>query len=616
MKSFRILSPLVSALILGGLVLCKSPEEPAVPQNFDQESFFKVISYAAENYIDPGHIDPQRSFVAAADAGLRSLPYSLSLFPREFYDRRIELLGAERTIPGRAISVAPGDGYVIFIPDYEKWREKEKRLEEQEEARIKSLSEADRRAEFLKLRERDERIRKASDEAWERLAFNRADFEKVMAWVAANLQSYNTPPPGAPEGDAEIYGKNGFGMNFVYFAAANGYLEAMDPHSAVIDEGSWNKMRNEAEDSSFEGIGALLRGGGREEVIVETPLPGSPALRSGLRAGDVILKVDGDPIASLPLSEVVRKIRGPRETQVTLEIQRATELRTLSIDIMRDVIKQTAVSSRLITAAEFDSALVGARKIGYIKIASFLYAQKNTSRLISQEYRNLMERSGGKLDGLILDLRGNPGGYLEEAVDVAGLFLPRGTIVVRVRGKGSDITSHTTSSDPIVPAATPIIVLINAGSASASEIVASALMDHNRALMLGERSFGKATVQGIHPLRGEALVKLTTARYYAPRGYTIQVYGVSPDIELSDELDNSYPPRWREENMWKHLPELEARNPDPARAAWAGRLKELVGENKAAEAFIQRHKSDALKPDFMLIRAAAYMSALERVPAP
>jgi C-terminal peptidase prc len=348
-------------------------------------------------------------------------------------------------------------------------------------------------------------------------------------------------------------------------------------------------------------------------VIVETPLPGSPALQAGLRAGDIIRKVDRMAIENMPLSDVVKKIRGPRETVVTLEVERPTELRTLPISIKRDVIKQTAVSSRLISNRELDESVVKGRQIGVIKIASFLYAKKNTSRLIVEEYESLMKRAGGKLDGLVIDLRGNPGGYLEEAVEVSDLFLPRGKVVVRVRGAG-DFKEEKTRRGPLVQG-TPLIVLINSGSASASEIVASALMDHNAALVLGERSFGKATVQGIHRL-GSVFVKLTSARYYAPDGYTVQVHGVVPDVEISDELDGSFPPRFREEDMWKHLPELEGRKNDPQRQNWVESLKAAAGDAKSTEDFIARHKNDALKPDFMLIRALQYFDALKQHPVP
>ncbi|MBX7056752.1 MAG: S41 family peptidase [Leptospirales bacterium] len=601
---------------------CKGSADSGAPGSFGRDAFYRSVDYAVENYIDPDGIDQSRCYVNAADMALRSLPYSLTLMTREFYEKRAQFIEADRIPPGRALQIEGQDQFVIFVPDYSGWKERRDRIQSQDEERYRRMSQSDRRAEFLRQRQQDEELRKFTEASWKRVDFSKNDFERVVAWIEKNLSSYSAAPAGmqAPEeeeGEAGAAGQErpSFGMNVVYFAAANGFVEAMDPHSAVIDQGSWDKMRTEAEDSSFEGIGALLRGGGREDVIVETPLPGSPALQAGLRAGDIIRKVDGQSIATLSLGAVVKRIRGPKQTMVTLEVNRATELKTLSIRITRDVIHQTAVSSRLLSAQNTDARLLGGRKIGYIKIASFLYAQNNTSRLIRNEYQKLIQEAGGRLDGLVLDLRGNPGGYLEEAVDVAGLFLPRGSVVVRVRDASGEVQEDKSSAQPVTPADLPIVTLINAGSASASEIVASALLDHKRSLILGERSFGKATVQGVHPLRGGAMLKLTTARYYAPNGYTVQVYGVLPDIELSDEADGSFPPRWREEDMWKHLPELESRPADGSRTGWIDRLKALAN-SAAAESYLRLHQADALKPDHMLIRALPYLVALGQSPAP
>ena len=160
-----------------------------------------------------------------------------------------------------------------------------------------------------------------------------------------------------------------------------------------------------------------------------------------------------------------------------------------------------------------------------------------------------------------------------------------------------------------------MIVLIDSGSASASEIVASALMDHNAALVVGERSFGKASVQGVHT-RGDVKIKLTTERYYAPRGYTVQVYGVVPDIEISDTSSGDFPPSFREEDMWRHLPELERREKDPVREGWIGNLRSIVGKNEAAEKYLAAHKGDAVRPDYMLQRALSYFEALSKYPTP
>ncbi|MCB1320687.1 MAG: S41 family peptidase, partial [Leptospiraceae bacterium] len=495
---------------------------------------------------------------------------------------------------------------MIFIPDYGKWNEKLKELNKIEKERREALTAQQRVEEARRLREKEQEIQRFEEESWKKISFNDKDFEKVLGWIESNYQSYNHLHEDYKGQDP--YKDHPFGMEYVYFAATNGFLQNIDPHSSIIDRSSWARMRAEAEDSTFEGIGALLRGGGPREVVVETPLPGSPALRSGLRAGDIIRKVDTVDITNLPLSDVVQLIRGPRETIVKLEVERTTELRNLEIPITRDVIVQTAVSSRLIDASKVGDNLVGNNKIGVIKIQSFLYMENNTSGAVMEEYEKLLKEAGGRLDGLVLDLRGNPGGFLNEAVEVADLFLPPGRVVVQVRGAGEYKVEKTERSVQIQ--GLPIVVLIDAGSASASEIVASALMDHNAALVLGERSFGKATVQGI-TTQGSVVIKLTTARYYAPRGYTIQVYGVEPDIAVSDELEGTFPPRWREEDMWKHLPELKKREVDTHRKAWADSVAAAVGDNQAAEDYIKAHANDALKTDFMLIRSLAYVRAMQ-----
>lgn len=593
---------------------CDPAQSKSVPGGFDLGSFDAIVNYAQENYIDPGSINFSRSYAGAADAGLKALPYPLVLYPIEFYNRRSELQDPSRIIPGQMIRISPADPYVIFAPDYAAFQKKNTEYLKQEEERRKRLSPADRVKELQDLRARTMAEQHFIEDSWEKIRFSRNDFLKVVNWINANKERYKTVP-STFEGE-NIYDKDPFGMQHVYFAAANGFLSTMDPHSGVLDRETWDNVRKEAEDSTFEGIGAMLRGGGAQEVIVETPLPGSPALRAGIRAGDVIQKVDDKPIENLPLSEVVKRIRGRRDTIVTLEIFRKTDLTTHSIQITRDVIRQRAVSSQLITGnADWPGYVQGA-KIGVIKISSFLYAEHGnaTSIMVKNEYQALLQQANNKLDGLIIDLRGNPGGYLDEAVNVAGLFLPKGRVVVNTRGPGSGVESKKTWDDPM-ETGLPIIVLINAGSASASEIVASALMDHNAALILGERSFGKASVQGIQP-RGDVLIKLTTARYYAPRGYTIQVYGVRPDIDVSEEIDNTFPPRFREEDMWKHLPELQDRDRDTEREAWVSQIRGGAAEVQAAETFITRHSNDQIKPDYMLIRALVYFQALKRMPHP
>jgi C-terminal peptidase prc len=558
-------------------------------------------------------INVKRAYINATEYALKSLHYSLLIYPEDFYNEIQKYIHPDRIIPGKVIKLNPEDRYVILEPNYQE-HEKKTKIKEEE---LKKLSSKERIELSKKIQEEIKNEQKTLEQFWDKTDFSRNDFLKVIQFIENNLDKYKQPPLTEKNKQKQTEEIKDFGMNYVYFFAANGFLSSFDPHSGLIDLVSWDKMRKESEDSSFEGIGALLRGGGTSEVVVETPLPGSPAVKAGLRAGDVIKKVNGESIENLPLNEVVKKIRGPKDTMVELEIHRPIEMRTLTIKIKRGVIEQKAVSSVYLPESPYKDYLPGFR-IGIIKITSFLYDKIPQSEMIRKEYYNLLEKSEGKLEGLIIDLRNNSGGDLDEAIKVAGLFLPENAVVVEIRGKGGYFEKRRNSTSPLISANShiPIIVLVNAGSASASEIFASALMDHNVSLIVGERTFGKATVQGLRKI-GDVIVKLTTARYYAPKGYTIQVYGVEPDIKISDEIDGSFPPRFREEDMWKHFPELEKRPEDPKRSEWVKKLISLNEPNsKKAEEYLKTHERDAIRPDAMLIRALGYIKAMKIYPKP
>ncbi len=594
-----------------GFCGCDPAQSKSVPGSFSQASFDEIIAYARENYIDPQSINLSRCYAGAADAALKALPYPLMLMPREFYDKRAQLQDASRIIPGRITQVAANDPYVIFIPDYAAYEKQSEAHSSREEARRKALTPQQRVQEMQENRRKLLQEQRYIEDSWEKIGFSQEDFRKVIRWLSENKEAYSKLPPSYT--GENPFEKDPFGLHHAYFAAANGFLQSMDPHSGVLDRETWDNVRKEAQDSTFEGIGAMLRGGGPQEVVVDSPLAGSPAVKAGLRAGDIIKKVDGSSIDNLALSEVVKRIRGRRDTIVTLEIRRPTDQSTLTIPIKRGVIVQISVTSQLVRGDQSWPASLRGLKIGVIKVNSFLYEDpsKATAKMMRAEYNNLMRDAENHLDGIILDLRGNPGGFLDEAVDVAGLFLPKGRVVVNTRSPGSGMESKKTKEEPVITN-TPVICLINAGSASASEIVASALQDHGVALVLGERSFGKASVQGIQP-RGDVLIKLTTQRYYAPRGYTVQVFGVRPDVELSDELDNTFPPRFREEDMWKHLPQLQEKPEDSLRASWVARLRAAVSAQEP-ETFLVNHKNDAIKPDAMLLRALTYFPAIRANP--
>ena len=553
---------------------CDPAQSKNVPSDFVKEHFDELVSYSVREYLNPDSIDISRAYVGAASAALKSFPYPLMLMSKEFYENRKKFQDASRFDSGTGACAGSGKSYVIFEPDYVKMEKLVDRTRKVEQKRIEKMDKAEKLKYFQESRDKLKAEQKFREQTWKKVAFTRKDFYRVMGWIKKNKDNPTYQKPPATYKGENPYAKDPFGMHHAYFAATNGFLQTLDPHSGVIDRESWDRIRKESEDSSFEGIGALLRGGGTRDVIVETPLPGSPALNSGLKAGDIIRKVDGKSIDSLPLSQVVKRIRGKKDTIVALYVERPAELKFLTVKIKRGLIVQKSVSSRYLPE----------KKVGVIKLNSFLYssdAAKPTG-LVKAEYKKLTEQAGGKLKGLVLDLRNNSGGDLREAITISGLFVPRGKVVVKIKGK--DDYSQSSKRNPISPMvpmkgdrpAFPVVVLINGGSASASEIVASALMDHGVALVLGERSFGKASVQTLHPW-GDVILKLTSARYYAPEGYTIQVHGVKPDIEISDELDGTFPPRFREEDMWQHLPRLVNRKESPARKAWVEKLSKICG---------------------------------------
>jgi C-terminal peptidase prc len=599
----RPFSKIIYPVLLLFLTFCgwEPAQSTSVPKGFSETSFDTIIHFALQNYIDPDSVDISRAYVGAAEMALRSLPYPLVLMPKEFYDNREKFQQPDRILPGSPIYLSSGDPFLVFKPDYIKIEQIEKEREKREKERRKALTPAQKQREAEAAKEQGLAELSGIEQAWKKSGFSQRDFKRIIEWIGANREKYSKTPSTFKGNDP--YEDDPFGMHHAYFAAANGFLLTMDPHSGVIDRESWEKILKESEDSTFEGIGALLRGGGNQDVIVETPLANSPALKAGLRAGDIIRKVDERSVEGLPLNDVVKMIRGARDTYVELEVERIVSGEALSIKIKRGVIVQLAVSSMLFPNT----------KIGVIKVASFLHDGKETYAMVAHEYENL-QKQAGKLDGLILDLRNNPGGFLNEAVNVAGLFLPRGKVIVMTKGRDSELVPRANDSNPVIKGV-PVIVLINAGSASASEIVASALQDHDAALIVGERSFGKASVQEMRP-GGDVIIKLTTARYYAPDGYTIQIYGVHPDIEISDELDGSFPLRFREEDMWKHLPKLSMNGVSPKKKAWIEKIRADVASNEKAEKFIGQHKTDAEKPDYMLIRAMSYFTSLKKFPRP
>jgi len=294
-------------------------------------------------------------------------------------------------------------------------------------------------------------------------------------------------------------------------SAIRGMLAELDPHSSYLNAESFKDMQVQTK-GEFGGLGieVTLENG---FVKVVSPIDDTPAFRAGVQAGDLITHLDGDPVLGLTLADAVKRMRGPINSDIVLTVRREDQ-EPFDITITRDVIKIQSVRSRV----EGD--------VGYLRITTF---NEQTSPGVEREIQRLREEIGDKLVGLVVDLRNNPGGLLDEAISVSDAFLPQGEIV-STRGRRSDDAQRFNAREGDLAEGLPIVVLINGGSASASEIVAGALQDHRRAIVMGTRSFGKGSVQTIIPLSGHGAMRLTTARYYTPSGRSIQATGIEPDI--------------------------------------------------------------------------------------
>ena len=294
--------------------------------------------------------------------------------------------------------------------------------------------------------------------------------------------------------------------------ALRGMLDGLDPHSVYLDPSDYGDLQADTS-GHFGGIGIQL-GLVENAFTVIAPIDATPAARAGLQAGDVLTAVDGEPIKGTKLRDVVTLLRGEPGTEVELGIRRA-EADELTIALTRAVIAVSSVSEELLP-----------QELGYVRISQF---QSNTAKELEQAVARLKHQAEGKLSGLILDLRNNPGGVLQQSVAVADGFLEDGLIVYTDgRQRSSKLRFSASGSDWLNGA--PMAVLINRGSASASEIVAGALQDHKRAVVFGEQSFGKGSVQSILPLSDDDAIKLTTALYYTPNGRSIHNKGITPDV--------------------------------------------------------------------------------------
>src|SRR5882672_8917831 len=301
--------------------------------------------------------------------------------------------------------------------------------------------------------------------------------------------------------------------NSLVESAINGMLTSLDPHSNYLNTKNFNDMKVQTR-GEFGGLGIeVSMESGLVKVV--SPIDDTPAARAGLKPGDLITHLNGDAVQGLSLQEAVEKMRGPINSELTLTIRREGR-EPFDVKLTRAKIKIQSVRSHL-----------EGNNIGYVRVTSF---NEQTDVGLTNAVKNLKQQANNKLIGIVLDLRNNPGGLLDQAVAVSDAFLDKGEIV-STRGRRSDDAQRYNARPGAKPASgLPIAVLINGGSASASEIVAGALQDHHRAILLGTRSFGKGSVQTIIPLAGHGAMRLTTARYYTPSGRSIQAKGIDPDI--------------------------------------------------------------------------------------
>ncbi|MDR0440456.1 MAG: S41 family peptidase [Candidatus Accumulibacter sp.] len=333
--------------------------------------------------------------------------------------------------------------------------------------------------------------------------------------------------------------------------AISGMLSNLDPHSAYLDAEAFKDLQTSTQ-GEFGGLGLEVgMEGGLVKVI--SPIEDTPADRAGVKAGDLIFKLDDKLVKGMTLTDAVKRMRGKPRTQIKLSIIRKGERQPIEITLTREIIKIQSVKSRRVD-----------EHYGYLRITSF---QENTAPSVVEHLNRLYDQ--GPLDGLVLDLRNDPGGLLHAAIGVSAAFLPNGTLITSTDGRVPDAKHeyHVDPEDyrrgggredfirnlPVDALKVPIVVLINGGSASASEIVAGALQDHKRAVIMGTTSFGKGSVQTVIPLPGSTAIKLTTARYFTPSGRSIQARGIVPDIVVEETSGGMSVARLREADLENHL---------------------------------------------------------------
>jgi carboxyl-terminal processing protease len=363
-------------------------------------------------------------------------------------------------------------------------------------------------------------------------------------------------------------------------SAINGMLAGLDPHSSYMDPNSFRDMQVQTR-GEFGGLGIEVT---MEDGLVKVvaPIDDTPAAKAGVMANDIITKLDDEQVQGLTLNQAVDKMRGPVNTKIKLTIMRKGSDKPIDVTIMRDVIRVKSVRSH-----------PEGEDVGYIRITQF---NEQTTDGLKQSINDLNSQLGAdKIKGFVVDLRNNPGGLLDQAISVSDTFLDKGEIV-STRGRNPEETQRFNARPGDQIKSKPLIVLINGGSASASEIVAGALQDHKRATLVGTRSFGKGSVQTIIPLgAGNGALRLTTARYFTPSGRSIQAKGIVPDIEVLQDVPDA----------------LKDRTDTKGEASLRGHLKAEGAEETGSQSYVPPDEKDdkALKMALDLLRGSASNAA-------
>ncbi|MBU2055973.1 MAG: S41 family peptidase [Proteobacteria bacterium] len=335
--------------------------------------------------------------------------------------------------------------------------------------------------------------------------------------------------------------------------AINGLMKSLDPHSSFMTADMYKELEVETR-GSFGGIGieiTILK----DVLTVVSPIEDTPAYNAGVKAGDQIIRIDGKSTKDITITEAVKKLRGPRDTKVTITIFREGMAKPRDIEITRSIIKIRSVKTKV-----YDN------RIGYIRIAAF---QERTVEDVRKALQDL-EQKAGPLKGIVIDMRNNPGGLLNQSVEVSDLFLKSG-VIVSTRGRSKNMETKSTAKDDGNEPTCPIVVIVNEGTASAAEIVSGALQDNGRAVILGTQTFGKGSVQTVIPLEDGAAVKLTTAKYYTPKGRSIQAEGITPDIEVilvkpAEEKETAENHLLRERDLKGHIKSPKENDAKPGEA--------------------------------------------------